>query len=82
KLFVTASAEVRAQRRYAELAAKGEASSFEKVLADVLERDARDRDRAEAPLVAATDAVTIDTSDLDIDTAVQVAIEAVTDRLA
>ena len=80
KLFVTASAEVRAQRRYAELAAKGDASSFDQVLADVQERDARDRARAEAPLVAAADAVTIDTSEMDIDTAVQVAINAVLAR--
>ena len=80
KLFVTASAEVRAQRRYAELAAKGDASSFDQVLADVQERDARDRARAEAPLVAAADAVTIDTSEMDIDTAVQAAIRAVMAR--
>ena len=80
KLFVTASAEVRAKRRYAELAAKGDASSFDQVLADVQERDARDRARAEAPLVAAADAVTIDTSEMDIDTAVQVAIKAVMAR--
>ena len=80
KLFVTASAEVRAQRRYAELAAKGDASSFDQVLADVHERDARDRARAEAPLVAAADAVTIDTSEMDIDTAVQTAIKAVMAR--
>ena len=80
KLFVTASAEVRAKRRYAELAAKGDASSFDQVLADVQERDARDRARAEAPLVAAADAVTIDTSKMDIDTAVQTAIKAVMAR--
>ena len=80
KLFVTASAEVRAKRRYAELAAKGDASSFDQVLADVQERDARDRARAEAPLVAAADAVTIDTSEMDIDTAVQAAINAVLAR--
>ena len=80
KLFVTASAEVRAKRRYAELAAKGDASSFDQVLADVQERDARDRARAEAPLVAAADAVTIDTSKMDINTAVQTAIKAVMAR--
>ncbi|MEM9577970.1 MAG: (d)CMP kinase [Pseudomonadota bacterium] len=80
KLFVTARAEVRARRRYNELVARGEALSYEQVLADVHERDARDRDRAEAPLRPAQDAVTIDTSDLEIDAAVNAAIAAI-DRL-
>ncbi len=74
KLFVTATAEVRARRRYQELSAKGEALSFDQVLSDVRERDARDRDRVEAPMKAAMDATTIDTSELDIASAVAVAI--------
>ena len=82
KLFVTARAEVRARRRYDELVAKGDALSFEQVLADVHERDARDRDRAEAPLKPAQDAVTIDTSDLEIDAAVRAAISAIESRLS
>ena len=61
KLFVTATAEVRAARRYAELAAKGAADSLDQVLADVRARDARDADRVEAPMRAAQDAVVIDT---------------------
>lgn len=77
KLFVTASAEVRAQRRYKELAAKGEAASFEQVLADVQERDARDRGRSEAPLKHADDAVLVDTSSMSIEDAIAAAIEAV-----
>lgn len=77
KLFVTASAEVRAQRRFAELAGRGIADSFETVLADVKARDARDMDRAEAPLKPAEDAVLIDTSDMSIDAAVAAAIDAV-----
>ncbi|WP_300037920.1 (d)CMP kinase [uncultured Roseobacter sp.] len=77
KLFVTASAEVRAQRRYAELVAGGSEVSPAQVLADVRERDARDRDRAAAPLKPAPDAVTIDTSDMTIDQAVTRAIGAV-----
>jgi len=77
KLFVTASAAVRAQRRYAELAAKGNTDSYEQVLADVKARDTRDMERAEAPLVAAADATTIDTSALDIDQAVAAAIAAI-----
>jgi cytidylate kinase len=80
KLFVTASAEVRAERRYLELAGKGMSVSREEVLADVKERDTRDRERAEAPMVAAKDAVVIDTSSLGIDEAVAAAIAAIEAR--
>ncbi len=80
KLFVTASAEVRAMRRYKELSAHGATDSYEKVLADVKERDARDRDRSTAPLKPADDAVVIDTSDMSIDAAVAAAIEVVKAR--
>ncbi len=80
KLFVTASAEVRAERRYLELVDKGHETSRDNVLADVVARDARDRDRATAPLVAAEDAVLIDTSEMDIDAAVAAAIAAVEAR--
>lgn len=78
KLFVTASAEVRAQRRFAELSAKGITDSFEQVLADVRARDTRDMERAEAPLRPADDATVIDTSRLTIDQAVAAAVAAVT----
>ncbi|WP_422050671.1 (d)CMP kinase [Shimia sp.] len=77
KLFVTASAEVRAERRYLELVGKGHDTTRDAVLADVKERDARDAERAEAPMKPAEDAVLIDTSDLAIETAVQAAIDAV-----
>ncbi|TMM55329.1 (d)CMP kinase [Sulfitobacter sabulilitoris] len=77
KLFVTASAEVRAQRRFAELRDSGVETSFEQVLADVKDRDARDMQRAEAPLKPASDAVVIDTSEMSIDEAVAAAIAAV-----
>jgi cytidylate kinase len=77
KLFVTASADVRAQRRYAELSAKGDADSFDQVLADVKARDARDMERVEAPLKPAADATIIDTSRLTIDQAVTAAIAAI-----
>ena len=82
KLFVTASAEVRADRRFAELSASGGAVSRAQVLADVKERDARDRARAEAPLVAARDAVEIDTSEMSIDEAIAAAIAAIDARRA
>lgn len=77
KLFVTASAQVRAERRYLELTEKGQVVTLDEVLADVRARDERDMNRAEAPLRPAADAVTIDTSDLDIDTALSVAIAAI-----
>ncbi|MCX7567085.1 d(CMP) kinase [Sulfitobacter sp. F26169L] len=77
KLFVTASAEERAKRRFAELSGRGIASSFEAVLADVRARDARDMERVEAPLRPAADATVIDTSDLTVDQAVGAAIAAV-----
>lgn len=74
KLFVTASAETRARRRFDELSAKGIADSYETVLADVKARDARDMDRAEAPLKPAADAVVLDTSDMSIADAVAAAV--------
>jgi cytidylate kinase len=80
KLFVTASPEVRAERRFKELSAKGAETDFETVLADVKERDDRDMNRADAPLKPAEDAVLIDTSALTIDQAIAAAIDAVTTR--
>ncbi|MFG5383224.1 (d)CMP kinase [Yoonia sp. R2-816] len=77
KLFVTASAECRADRRFKELSGKGLDVTPEQVLADVKERDARDSSRATAPLFAAGDAVIIDTSDLTIDAAVARAVAVV-----
>lgn len=64
KLYVTASAEVRARRRTDELLAKGRAVDYEAILAEVKARDARDSGRAEAPLRPADDAIVIDTSSL------------------
>ena len=62
KLFLTASPEVRAQRRFDELVSKGEKPNFEDVLADVNDRDYRDTHRAESPLRQAEDAVVVDNS--------------------
>ena len=76
KLFVTASPEVRARRRHAELCAAGSDMTYAEVLADVHDRDARDRDRSTAPLKPAEDAVLIDTSAMDIEAAVAAAIAA------
>ena len=80
KLFVTASAEVRAERRFRELTQRGIAADFDGVLADVRARDARDMERAEAPLRPAPDAVVIDTSAMDIDAAVAAAIRAIEEK--
>jgi cytidylate kinase len=80
KLFITATPEVRAQRRFAELCAKGAEVTLEGVLADVQARDARDSTRAEAPLKPAEDAELMDTSTMDIETAVARAIELVAAR--
>ena len=66
KIFLTASAEERARRRLAELAAKGDTSTFEEVLADMLQRDRNDSTRAAAPLKAAEDAVLVDTSKMGL----------------
>lgn len=77
KLFVTASADCRAERRFQELSAKGMDITLETVLTDVKERDARDRNRATAPLVPAQDAVLIDTSDLSVDEAIAQAVAVV-----
>lgn len=66
KIYLTASPEVRAQRRYDELKAKGENVDFEEVLANVRERDFRDTNRAESPLYKAADAIEIDNSHLTL----------------
>ncbi len=81
KLFVTASPEVRAERRYLELSAKGSDVSREQVLADVKERDARDADRSTAPMKPADDAVQLDTSNLSIEAALARALETIEQNL-
>ena len=80
KLYVTASAEVRALRRYKELCEKDPSTEFETVLADVKERDQRDSERATAPLKPAEDAVIIDTSELSIEDAVAAAVSAINEK--
>ena len=71
KIFLTASAQVRAQRRHLELAAKGSKDSFEKVLADIQLRDHQDSTREIAPLKQAKDAILVDTSAMQVDEVVQ-----------
>lgn len=81
KLFITASPEVRAQRRCEEMRARGLGTDYQQILDDIRSRDERARQRADAPLKAADDAVLLDTSDLTIGAAVQAAIAAVEARL-
>ncbi len=82
KLFVTASAETRAQRRFSELATRDASVNFTAILADIEARDSRDSARSVAPLTRAVDADLLDTSNLTIDAAVQRAIMLVVKRLS
>ena len=81
KLFVTATPEVRAGRRLAELEGRGMHTTLEEVLADIRARDARDSEREAAPLAMAKDAVLLDTSALDREAAIAEAIRIATERL-
>jgi len=74
KLFVVASVPARAERRFKEMQATGRSVTLAEIAADLEARDARDRSRAEAPLIAAADAVLLDTSDLGRDEAIAEAI--------
>jgi cytidylate kinase len=74
KIFVTAEAPVRAQRRYEELRQRGEPVTFEGVLDVILRRDERDSSRADAPMRPADDATLLDTSNLDIEAAFDAAV--------
>ena len=74
KIFMTATAAVRAERRYRQLLARGAAADLAALTVDLEERDRRDRQRAEAPLKPADDARILDTSDMGIDEVVQTVI--------
>ncbi|NDV01972.1 (d)CMP kinase [Pseudoroseicyclus tamaricis] len=81
KLFVTASPEVRAERRWKELTGSGADTTLDAVLADVHERDRRDAERATSPMIAAEDALQLDTSAMSIDEALAAAAAHVEARL-
>jgi len=81
KLFVTASAEVRARRRLKELEARGMNAHFDDVLADIRARDERDSSRSAAPLHPGSDAIMLDTSDLDAGQSTAEAIRLTEERL-
>ena len=69
KLYVTATPEVRATRRWKQLTGRGQAIAYDAMLADIVRRDERDAGRGAAPMVQAADAVLLDTTDMDIETA-------------
>ncbi|HBF31138.1 (d)CMP kinase [Rhizobium sp.] len=73
KLYVTASSEVRARRRYDEIVARGDAADYPSILEDVKRRDERDMGRADSPLKPAADAHLLDTSEMSIEAAFQAA---------
>ena len=80
KIFVTASPETRANRRALELAGRGEKVDYTAVLDDIRKRDERDSSRSSAPLVKAADAVTLDTTHLDIEAALAAALRIVAEK--
>jgi cytidylate kinase len=82
KLYVTARLDARAQRRWKEMHARGDPRTLEQITEDLRRRDERDRTRAESPLRPAEDAVLIDTSDLSVSAAIDLAKRIVEDRSA
>ena len=81
KIFLTASAEARAERRLKELLGKGVEASFEEVLRDIRYRDEQDSGRAAAPLKAAEDAVPVDTTEIDFEASFRLLCAVIRDRL-
>ena len=80
KIFLTASAEERARRRYKELIEKSGSVTFEEVLKDIIDRDYGDSHRASSPLRQAEDAILLDTSDLTLEESVNAAVAIVTEK--
>lgn len=81
KIFLTASAEVRARRRLLELEQRGQSADFQTILHDIQQRDEQDRTRAVAPLRQAEDAVLLDTSELDLAESLQAMLNIVKERI-
>ncbi len=80
KIFLTASPERRAERRYLELREKGATDSYDEVLRDIIKRDKNDSSRAAAPLKRADDAIEVDTSELTLDESVERICALISDR--
>ena len=81
KIFLTASAEVRAQRRYKEMLEKGMEANYEDVLADIKERDYYDEHKPISPLRPARDSILIDTSEIDYEHSVQLVVDTIQSRI-
>ena len=81
KIFLTASAETRAERRYLELIGKGQQVTRESVLHDVVERDRQDMSRAVAPLKQAEDAVLLDTSKMTLDESIEAVLQIIRKKI-
>lgn len=80
KIFLTASDEARAQRRYLELCEKGQQVTFDQVLHDIRQRDLQDSTRAVAPLRQADDAVLLDTSDISLEQSIEAVLRIIRER--
>ena len=81
KIFLTASDEARAQRRYLELCEKGQQVTFEQVLHDIRQRDLQDTTRAVAPLKQADDAVLLDTSNITLEQSIEAVLRIIRERI-
>ena len=81
KIFLTASPEARAHRRYDEHLAKGEKVSYDDILQDVITRDYNDSHRAVAPLKQAEDAVLVDTTNLDLEQSIETVMKIVEEKI-
>lgn len=82
KIYLTASAEVRAKRRFLELQEQGRSDTYDEVLQDMIERDYRDMHRAVAPLKQADDAILLDTSELSLEESIEAILKIIRERLA
>ena len=80
KIFLTASAEVRAERRFKELIEKGTKVSYEDVLSDIIKRDRQDETREVSPLRRAEDAVLADTSELTLDESIELVLDLINEK--
>lgn len=81
KIFLDSSCEARAKRRYRELCEKGIETSYDEVLADMIQRDEKDRNRATAPLKKADDAILLDNSDLNLKESYEAALRIIRDKI-
>ncbi|MET0639247.1 MAG: (d)CMP kinase [Hyphomicrobium sp.] len=81
KIFVTASDEARAHRRFLEHQARGEGVTYDELLADIRKRDARDSGRSAAPMIAAADALRLDTTEFDAEKAFEAALRLIRSKI-